>query len=166
MVMGRPPKPTVLKIAAGNPGKRPLNPHEPKPTTGVPTMPSWLSRRAKVEWKRIVPELTRLGLMTTVDLAALAAYCQAYAELEEATRTLDREGRVCVWPVTDKNGNKIGEKLKGHPAVQQQRDAARLVKQFISEFGLTPASRTRVHGATGEEEGSDRAKRDKRFFGN
>jgi P27 family predicted phage terminase small subunit len=185
---GPPPKPTKLKIAAGNPGKRPLNPHEPQPVTSAPRMPAWLSKRAKAEWRRIVPELTNLGLLTRIDLAALAAYCQAYAELEEATRTLDKEGRVCVWPVlatqdvfeevanetTGKTetrlkvakGQKIGEKLKSHPAVQQQRDAARLVKQFISEFGLTPASRTRVHGGTGEEkDGSDRTRLASKFFG-
>lgn len=163
---GPPPKPTKLKIAAGNPGKRPLNKQEPRPDGVAPRMPAWLSKKAKAEWRRIVPELSVLGLLTRIDLAALAAYCQSYAELEEATRTLDKEGRVCVWPILDKQGAKIGEKLKSHPAVQQQRDAARLVKQFISEFGLTPASRTRVHGATGEEkEGTDRANRDARFFG-
>jgi hypothetical protein len=28
---GRKPKPTRLKLVAGNPGKRPLNPREPTP---------------------------------------------------------------------------------------------------------------------------------------
>lgn len=163
---GPPPKPTKLKIAAGNPGKRPLNKHEPQPVGRAPRMPSWLSKRAKTEWRRIVPELTTLGLLSRIDLAALAAYCQSYAELEEATRTLDKEGRVCALPILDKQGVKIGEKLKSHPAVQQQRDAARLVKQFISEFGLTPASRTRVHGGTGEEqESTNRSKLAAKFFG-
>lgn len=161
---GPPPKPTKLKIAAGNPGKRPLNKHEPQPLSRAPRMPTWLSKRAKAEWRRIVPELSQLGLLTRIDLAALTAYCQSYSELEESTRVLDTEGRVCRWPILDKQGVQIGEKLKSHPAVQQQRDAARLVKQFISEFGLTPASRTRVHGGATEEKGSDRAKLVAEFF--
>jgi P27 family predicted phage terminase small subunit len=152
-----------MKEAAGNPGKRPLNAAEPQPAAGVPKMPGWLSKRAKKEWKRIVPELERLGLMTVVDLAALAAYCQAVAEMEIATDTLDREGRVCSWPIFDKDGVRVGEKLRSHPAVQQQRDAARLVKQFIGEFGLTPASRTRVQGATNGESQDPRAEK---FFRN
>lgn len=125
-------------------------------------MPGWLSPRAKVEWKRITPELERLGLLTRIDLAALAAYCQAFAELEEATKTLEKEGRVCVWPVVNKIGEKIGERLKAHPAVQQQRDAMRCIKQFISEFGLTPASRSRVQSAADQEKPIEGAAR---FFG-
>ena len=159
---GPPPKPTKMKEAAGNPGKRRLNDREPKPEVGAPRMPAWLPARAKAEWKRIVPELERLGLLTVIDLAALASYCVAYSEVEAATRTLEKEGRICVWSIFDKQGVKVGERLKAHPAVQMQRDAARLVKQFISEFGLTPASRSRVQGATGGEEGDSRASK---FFG-
>jgi P27 family predicted phage terminase small subunit len=83
--------------------------------------------------------------------------------VEEATRTLEAVGRVCVWEIFDKQGKKVGQRLKAHPAVQMQRDAARLVKQFISEFGLTPASRTRVQGATGGEGETDT--RAAKFFG-
>lgn len=159
---GPPPKPTKLKKAAGNPGKRPLNDREPEPKTIAPRMPAWLPTRAKAEWKRIVPELEQLGLIAVIDLAALAAYCVAFAELEDATRTLEKDGRLCVWPIFDKQGNQVGERLKAHPAVQLQRDAARLVKQFISEFGLTPASRSRVQGATSGDEVDTRASK---FFG-
>lgn len=160
---GPPPKPTKMKQAAGNPGKRPLNEHEPEPKAGAPKMPSWLPARAKAEWKRIVPELEKLGLLTVIDLAALASYCVAYSEVEEATKVLEAEGRVCVWPIFDRQGVRVGERLKAHPAVQMQRDAARLVKQFISEFGLTPASRSRVQGATGGEGEGDT--RSQKFFG-
>lgn len=146
-----------MKEAAGNPGKRPLNENEPRPDVAVPRMPTWLPARAKAEWKRIVPELERLGLISLIDLAALASYCVAYSEVEEATRTLEKEGRICVWSIFDKQGVKVGERLKAHPAVQMQRDAARLVKQFISEFGLTPASRSRVQGVGSGEEADPRA---------
>jgi hypothetical protein len=37
---GRKPTPTTLKLMAGNPGKRPLNRHEPKPVTSIPHLPS------------------------------------------------------------------------------------------------------------------------------
>lgn len=173
---GPPPKPTKMKIAAGNPGRRPLNPHEPEPTPGPPRMPAWLSSRAKAEWKRIVPELDRLGLLTVVDMAALAAYCQAVAELEQATRTLDKEGRVCTWPIVDKEGKKVGDRLKAHPAVAMQRDASQRIKQYlgefgmspssrtrVSDFGLSPSSRTRVGGSADGQEGGDQ--KEKRFFG-
>ena len=39
---GRKPKPTALKVLEGNPGKRPLNDHEPIPPKGELKCPSWL----------------------------------------------------------------------------------------------------------------------------
>ena len=54
---GRPPKPTALKILEGNRGKRALNTDEPKPKSGAPKCPSFLSPEAKKEWRRIVRAL-------------------------------------------------------------------------------------------------------------
>lgn len=172
---GPAPKPSKLKIAAGNPGKRTINPREPKPDSNQPAMPLWLSTRAKAEWRRIAPELVKLGLLSKIDLAALAAYCQAFAEIEIATRTIEAEGRICrmpilaeedvtelvanpktgdmEWKITTKKGQIIGERLKTHPAATQQREAFRIVKQFLAEFGLSPSSRTNVSGNTGQAAG-------------
>ena len=44
---GRKPKPTALKVLEGNPGKRPLNDHEPIPPKGELKCPSWLLPEAK-----------------------------------------------------------------------------------------------------------------------
>ena len=91
---GPKPKPTALKIFEGNPGQRRLNLHEPKPTPGAPTCPGWLSREAKAEWKRVVPELERLGMLAKIDRAELAAYCQSWAEYVEAAKSAQVEGAV------------------------------------------------------------------------
>ncbi len=72
---GPAPKPTRMKVLAGNPGKRPLNRREPQPKPGLPRCPAQLSEEAKREWKRISKELDRLGLLTVLDRAALSAYC-------------------------------------------------------------------------------------------
>ena len=50
---GRRPKPTHLKLLNGNPGKRAINPNEPKPPAELPAPPDYLSEIAKVEWQRI-----------------------------------------------------------------------------------------------------------------
>lgn len=44
---GRKPKPTVVKILEGNPGKRKLNDKEPMPVKGMPTCPAWLMKEAQ-----------------------------------------------------------------------------------------------------------------------
>lgn len=119
------------------------------PKEGKVTCPSWLSEQGKTEWRRITPELKRLHLLTVVDRAALAAYCQAYAELEEATELLNKEGRIITVPImgnVDKEWVQVGEKKVAHPANRLQRDGFARVKQFLAEFGLTPASRARLEG--------------------
>lgn len=147
---GPKPKPTRAKELAGNPGKRPLNDREPRPERGAPTCPGWLSKEARAEWRRVCPELDRLGLLCRkVDRAALAAYCQAYAELEYATALLNTEGRIVKEPITSTSRvtgetSVVGQRLKAHPAVKLQRDAFARVKSFLSEFGLTPASRVNL----------------------
>jgi len=137
---GRKAKPTALKVLEGNRGKRKLNKREPKPAPGIPACPRSLSRRARQEWKRVTPELDRLGLLTVVDRAALAGYCQSWADYCEAVEWMEKNGRVMT--VRDDKGN-----VRFTQAVPQFGIAVKSldrVRAFASEFGLTPASRTRL----------------------
>lgn len=136
MVMpGTKPKPTNLKILEGNPGKRPLNKHEPKPKPITPVCPRWLSPMAKREWKRIVPELEALGLLTCVDGAALEGYCQSYARWVEAEQFMIKHGTIFKTP----NGY-----IQQVPQVAIAQKYLNVVKAFCAEFGLTPSSRSRL----------------------
>jgi P27 family predicted phage terminase small subunit len=141
---GRKPKPTKLKILNGNPWKRRINKREPRAAGPVGTCPAWLSAAAKAEWKRIVPVLQQLGMAASADRAALTAYCQAWAELEDATKQLTKEGRT----VQAKRGT-IAHPI-AHPAVARQKAALAALRAYSSEFGLTPASRSRIQLGDGE----------------
>ncbi len=135
---GPPPKPTVLKLLTGNPGKRRIRRNEPKPAKarkGSRRCPAWLPPEGKREWKRVVPELERLGLLTKVDDASLEGYCLAYARALEAGKHVKQSGLTVM---TDK-----GFVLQ-NPAVSIERNAWNQVKQFAAEFGLTPAARGRM----------------------
>ena len=79
MMRGRRPKPTRIKALTGNPGKRPLNAHEPRPEPAAPECPVELSPVARQEWMRLTAELAKLNLITHLDRGALATYCGAYA---------------------------------------------------------------------------------------
>lgn len=138
---GRPPKPTSLKMLQGTARADRVNDDEPKPTPGVPDCPAWLNNDAKKEWRAIVPELERLGLLTAVDGAALAAYCQAYGDLAWASREIKRVGRVYQ---TD---GPSGTMYRQRPEMAIAREAAAQMKSYLSGFGLDPASRTRLHVA-------------------
>lgn len=137
MSRGRKPKPTALKLAEGNPGKRRIAPEVKPDATGLPSCPAHLSQTAKNEWKRISGELHRLGLLTRVDRAALAAYCAAYGYWVEADGVVQRDG---ITIETDK-GNLIA-----HPAVGIRNRSLELMHRYLVEFGLTPSSRVGLAG--------------------
>ncbi len=82
-------KPTALKKLEGNPGKRKLNAKEPVPAKGMPDCPKWLLPEAKEEWKRLCQKLSEMGVLTEIDMAAFAAYCQSYARWKEAQEHID-----------------------------------------------------------------------------
>jgi P27 family predicted phage terminase small subunit len=141
---GRRALPTAIKKLRGNPGKRQLNPKEPKADLGEPDMPPDLSIVAQQEWKSIVPDLQRLGVLARVDGKALAAYCHCYARWFEAERDITRLGLIVEEIVTDKEGEEIGSRYKRNPAVSISNEALKLMRAYLVEFGMTPSSRSRI----------------------
>ncbi len=133
---GRRPKPTRLKLLQGNPGKRPLNRGEPKPRASVPTCPTQLSPAAKREWNRVAKELAALGLLTRIDRAALAAYCEAWATWLDAIEKVQRHGPVVKAPDS-------GFPMQS-PYLSVANQAQKQMRAYLVEFGMTPSSRTRI----------------------
>ena len=95
---GRKPTPTAIKELEGNPGKRPLNAKEPKPVKKAPSCPKWLEPEAKKEWRRLSKQLEQLGVLTELDMASFAAYCQAYARYKEAEEFITQHGSIVKTP--------------------------------------------------------------------
>jgi len=133
---GPAPTPTNIVHLRGNPGKRALPKEEPQPRRSRPSCPRWLKGEARKEWKRIVPELDSLGLLTVVDRAALVTYCQAWARWVDAEANVEQYGSVLKAEKSDY--------IQISPYVTISKQSALLVKAFCQEFGLTPASRTRI----------------------
>ena len=132
---GRKPMPTALKVVMGNPGKRPLNHLEPKPTPGLPTCPAHLQPTAKAEWKRLARQLHRLGVLTELDRSVLAAYCQAYGRWVEAERRLKETPLLLKTPAGY---------VQPSPWLAISNKSVELMHKFAAELGLSPASRSRV----------------------
>lgn len=135
MMRGRRPKPTRIKSLTGNPGKRPLNPHEPRPEPAMPDCPSQLSPVAKQEWIRLTAELSKLNLVTHLDRGALATYCGAYALWAEAMEQIQKYGTMVKSPT--------GYPIQS-PYLSIANRQAELMMRIASEFGFTPASRSRI----------------------
>jgi P27 family predicted phage terminase small subunit len=132
---GRRPKPTRLKVLTGNPGKRPLNVAEPAPEPTVPDCPPEIGELARREWDRLAPELAKLRMVTNLDRAALAAYCSAYAFWAEANEAIQKYGAMIKSP----SGYPVQS-----PYVSIANRQTEIMIRIASEFGFTPASRSRI----------------------
>jgi len=136
-------KPTALKELAGNPGKRALNTQEPKPKKEIPICPPHLKGVARTEWNRVTKELSALGVISLIDRASLVAYCTAWADYVNACKMVEKEGAVAI---SDKGG------MYQNPWVGIKNSSMDRLVRISSEFGMTPASRTRVKVDTPNEE--------------
>ena len=132
---GRRPKPSRIKALTGNPGKRPLNGHEPRPVPAMPECPPELSPAARQEWVRLGAELSKLNLVTHLDRGALAAYCVAYGFWTDALEQIQKYGTMVKSPT--------GYPMQS-PFLAIANRQAEIMMRVASEFGFTPASRSRI----------------------
>ncbi len=144
---GRKPKPTRLKLLAGNPGRRPLNEREPQPSLppSLPDPPKHLSRDARKEWNLVGGILLRMRSLTELDLSALAAYATVYGRWVQAERDIARKGILV--PPTPRSKSKVH-----NPMLAVANKCLQQIVQFLGEFGLTPSSRTRIIAAEASDE--------------
>ena len=132
---GRKPTPTAIKELEGNQGKRALNDKEPKPVKKAPACPKWLEDEAKKEWRRLAKQMEQLGILTQVDMAAFAGYCQAYARWKEAEEFITQHGSIVKTP---------SGYWQQVPQVSIAQTYLKIMNKFAEQFGLTPSSRSRI----------------------
>ena len=144
--MGRNRKPTAIKILEGNPGKRKLNDREPKPVKRAPPCPKWLEAEARQEWKRLAKALEAMGVLSEVDMAVFAAYCQAYGRWKQAESKITDGNLVFLTPSGYPQQN---------PYLSIAQQNMRLMHRFATEFGLTPAARSRILAGTENSSSTD-----------
>ena len=111
---GPSPQPTALKIARGNPGRRPLNDKEAKPLIKLPPCPSHLSDDAAECWGQLGRLLANYGLLADIDAIAFELLCDQYAVYKQADKPTAKSSAF---------NNLI---------------------RILKEFGLTPAARSRI----------------------
>lgn len=84
--------------------------------------------------------LLEAGLLTKADRAALAAYCEAWATWVLATQTLAKPAK--------EGGGMVSLTENGYPVMSAwwtiSQQAAKSMRSYLVEFGLTPAARSRM----------------------
>jgi P27 family predicted phage terminase small subunit len=131
---GPAPKPSALKKLGGTYRNDRNATNEPEPRAGEPNCPDVLTEEAKREWEEKIVELREMGMLTVVDGALLAAYCQAYADWLEALREV-KEGRV---QKTDTGY----EAMRAWQTIYER--AEKRMTLLAREFGFSPSARTRI----------------------
>ncbi len=132
-------KPSRLRLIQGKDSRRKINKEEPKPDAKVkvPRAPSHMTPNAKKFWRKIARELHKPGLLTNVDVTALEMLCESYATWRDAVDKIDEFGVLVKTP--------NGYPVQG-PYLQIANKAQQQMLRLLAEFGLTPASRTRIRG--------------------
>src|SRR5579864_4994897 len=121
---GRNAKPIAVKRRNGNPGHRKLNKKEPKAKPGEPEMPLYVAKNpiARAEWKRLVPILLDMGVLTTAHSIALGGLCAAHSQLVMAEASILKYGIMAVRSLDKETGLAL---LSVNPAVRIKSDALR-----------------------------------------
>jgi P27 family predicted phage terminase small subunit len=114
-----------------------------------PPAPEHLSEYARAEWTRIVNELYSLRLLTTFDIAALAAYCEAYSDWRTAREKLQamaaRDPVMGALVIKTRHGSAMQ-----NPLFLTARQASHDMMRYACEFGFTPAARSRINIGTAQ----------------
>jgi P27 family predicted phage terminase small subunit len=139
---GRQPKPSVLRVLEGNPGKRKINKTEPRPPVCVPECPEWVSADARKYWGEVSEMLHNLGVLTSADIIALALLVDALAQYIGAKEDIAQRGDTQV----SESGYECPR-----PSVAIRNKSVETVVKILAHFGMTPSSRSSISIAKNKE---------------
>jgi P27 family predicted phage terminase small subunit len=139
MRTGRPPLPTKLKQLRGTLRKHRVNPAEPMPSPGAPSMPPTLPESARSAWRWLLRLLTSMRIITKADGPVLLLAACRLTDYQELSRDLEAHGRT--YSTTTPTGSTM---VRQRPEVTLRDAAWRDAMQALQQLGLTPSSRSRV----------------------
>jgi len=109
--------------------------NEPDPPSKMPKCPDHLDAEAKAEWTRAGDILESVGLMTGLDMAVLAGYCDAYSQWAKSTLKVQEMGMVY---------QKQDKTPALNPYLRVARESYdRMIKAAVL-LGLSPSSRVNL----------------------
>lgn len=152
---GRPSLPASVHLLRGDPSKKgraalladaqaPLVPIE------APPKPDFLSVEASQEWDRVVASLLALGWVSTLDMMALATYCEAVADWVRFRRKIAELNRA-----GDSGDVQTFESGAKQLSVWRQlaNDAERRANQAGALFGFSPVARRAMKALSAPPQG-------------
>lgn len=113
------------------------------PKVKSPPCPAFLGRIGRREWRRQVAELESLGVIATIDRAALAVWCDTWQEYLVAIAMIRKHGRQAV--------GSTGQMVVS-PWFRAKATAAERLLKYAAQFGFTPSARARINAVEVAEE--------------
>ena len=135
---GPAPLPKKIHQLHGNPSGKTFRKDEPSPPVKIPNPPIKLGATARRHWKYVVPLLEQMGVLSAIDSAALAAYCQTFEQWSDLEDVIKKDNKLAE---DDETKLSLRDKLSVGRSLIQIRNQMRMM---LAEFGMTPASRGRV----------------------
>jgi P27 family predicted phage terminase small subunit len=129
----RPALGSLQLVRGGKPARRAATAPKFDVASGEP--PPSLSKEAAPIWQEVAPALRAQGLLTTVDVQLLICYCEAVATYRSALENVRKNGPTVV-------GARGG--VCKNPACTVLDEAAKAIRSFGLDFGMSPAARPRV----------------------
>jgi len=150
---GRKRVPSAVKKMRGTYRPSRAAKNEVQVTLGRPDMPDWIAREpeAKAEWERVCPMLEQARVLSDADKSMLADYCAAHALAVNATKRYMKEGLV----PPARRGSKM---VRVNPMIKVAQEARQQARALGAEFGLSPASRSRVSAVAKPQDDGDEDK--------
>jgi len=113
-----------------------MNPDEPVVAVSIPDAPDYLEPDEQTIFLDTAGKLARMRVMTEYDVDALAIYSVNFVRWKEATARLHDMGLMVRSPNNFPMQN---------PYLSVANSAQKECLRILTEFGLTPSSRTRVN---------------------
>lgn len=135
MARGRRAAPAQSKVLQGK-FRKDRDSHGPAVPTASPKCPAWLPKSGKKYWKEVAPQLVKVGLISEIDGAIFALHCDSAGKYEEVTRRL----------------KELDDLVASTPQGFLVQDVMFTIRNKLwdqvlrsgSEFGLSPAARSKV----------------------
>ena len=159
MAKGRKTKPDKFKVLEGTFRKDRANSAAPDADKDALAAPSWLPAESLEHFLTIKERISVYGLDSASWTEAAALIAMRITEIERLNAIIEAEGRtyrsetLAGDPVTTDDGltvTPVKVMIKGHPAVGQRNEAMRHLQALLAEFGLTPASISKVGKSDGQ----------------
>lgn len=141
MKRGRRPKPDALKIAQGNPGKRPIEPAKPEASTdaskaGGLTPPAELAdQKALAIWARTAWRLAGLNFIQPTDADAFARYCKYLSLWYQLAEQIDVDRLVITTKSDAVEMDRLDRRFQAMLLLDKRLEA------LEDRFGLNPQAR-------------------------